>query len=172
MFAFPRWWQIGVYLGWQLHACRQVHQHASLHEHMSALYVAGGDIDLLQVAHVLQHGSPERSATVTYCRCLPTYGTKTGLRAISQHSQPFTQQGQITPHKWRLHPSVMLLLEPILNHWELQPMWFVHQTCHAVTYCQGDFDVSKQENIWFRNWWKSKCISYLCINIQIELGIN
>lgn len=36
-----------------------------------ALCVAGGDRDLLQVAHVLQRGSPGRRAVVPYCRCLP-----------------------------------------------------------------------------------------------------
>lgn len=77
-FTFPRWWQIGVCLGWQWHACRQVCLHASLHDVVSVLRVLSGDRDLLQVAHVQQHGSPERSATGTHYRYLPTYGRETG----------------------------------------------------------------------------------------------
>lgn len=93
MFASPRQWEICVCLGWQWHACRQVCLYASLGDIVSALCVAGGDRDLLQVGRVPQHGSPGRRAMVSYCRCLP----RRGCRAPATAPRAFHRTG---PDQW------------------------------------------------------------------------
>lgn len=66
---------------------------AYMHELVSALRVAGGDRDLLQVAHVPWRGTPGRSTMVLYCRCLLRYGSRTGPES---HNMTPGVQGQIT----------------------------------------------------------------------------
>ena len=68
VFTSPRRWQIGVCLSWQWHACRQVCLHASLRDVVSALCVAGGDRDLLQVGACCSVAPPGRPVRVPYCK--------------------------------------------------------------------------------------------------------
>lgn len=91
VFASPSRWQFGVCLSWESHACRQVCLHTSPHRVVSVLCMAGGDRDLLQVAHVVQCGSPRRHTMVPCCRCLPRYGSRTGPHSHNtEHTEPST----------------------------------------------------------------------------------
>lgn len=136
VFTSPRRWQIGVCLSWQSHACRQVCPHASLLDVVSALYMAGGDRDLLQVAHVVQRGSPRRHTMVPYCRCLPRYGSRTGPQSHNTAHRAYHLTGpnhctQTTPTSF-CHAPFRFDVESVL---QLPPMWLCSSTpsCRYVS---------------------------------------
>lgn len=89
VFTYVTRWQIGVCLAWRWHACRQVCLHESLRDIVSALCVAGGDRELLQVAHALHCDSLGRRTVVPSCRCLPWHGSGTGPKSHNTAPRAF-----------------------------------------------------------------------------------
>lgn len=143
VFTSPRQRQFGVCPSSQSHACSQACLHASLHHVVSVLCMAGGDRDLLQVAHVVQHGPPGRRTMVPYCRCLHRYGSSTGPHSHNTAHRAFHLTGpdhctQTTPTSF-CHAPFRFNVESVL---QLPPMWLCSST-PSYRYVSSKFTSSK-----------------------------